>query len=510
MRTFTSIRGYVPWILLTVFYWTACIWFMPFQFVDLGGDSAQYITLAESFLKGQPFRMINYPSAPVSTLYPPVFPLMLLVPISVLGRNFIAMHFLVALAGFGALIYLYRLFMRYSGLKTAFFIVLYCAFNWAIILYSSAYILSDIPFLFFSAFALYSAARYSQENRMSFVTGIILCLGIMLSYFTRHIGIALGVGILCALARARQPRVLRLKKIIFVFVLFGIVIVLWKIVMARVSAQNYSHLNYFFVIDPYVPEKGLIFDNPWYLVLRIIEGVNYHFTQARDVFFLFISRKWVWARDVSGLCVLMFAFVGFWKKWKENRSCVFHYYFIFYLAIIVMWPYKEGVRFLVPIIPFIAYYCCSGVAFAAGLIFKKWKSRILFIGAGLMISVSLINLVFAWTSMPRSVRDLPPYYRNFMSVHEWLKNNASESAVIMSRKPTITYFLSGRKAIGIPLTLNQDEIKKTIADNSVSIIVLDEFSIETYRYLVPYIHKYWRNLRLIFELGNSKVYEVKK
>ena len=482
---------------------------MPSQFVDLGGDSAQYITLAESFLKGQPFRMINYPSAPVSTLYPPLFPLMLLVPVSVLGRDFLALHFLGALAGFGALIYLYRLFLRYTGLKTAFFIVLYCSLNWAVILYSSAYILSDIPFLFFSAFALYSAARYSQENRMSFVTGIILCLGIMLSYFTRYIGIALGAGILCALAQAQQSRILRFKKIIFVSVLFGIIVMVWKIIMAYLSAQNYSHMNYFIVLNPYVPEKGLLSDNPWYLVLRIIEGINYHFTQARDVFFLFISRQWVWARDVSGLCVLICSFTGFWKTWKENRGCVFHYYFIFYLAIIVMWPYKEGVRFLIPVIPFIAYYCFSGAAFAAGLIFKKWKSRAIYIGAGLMIAVSLVNLAVAWTLTPRNTLDLPPYYRNFITVHEWLKNNTLESAVVMSRKPTITYFLSGRKAIGIPFTLNQGEIKKIIADNSVLFIVLDEFSEETFRYLRPFLVHQGKDFIPVFHSGGTYIVALK-
>jgi len=51
------------WFVLTLFFWVLAIYSIPPEFIDLGGDSAQYIILAESLAQGKSLRMLNYPSA---------------------------------------------------------------------------------------------------------------------------------------------------------------------------------------------------------------------------------------------------------------------------------------------------------------------------------------------------------------------------------------------------------------------------------------------------------------
>lgn len=41
-------------------------------------DGAEYLVLAESFATGRPYRLINYPDAPLETVWPPGYPLIFL------------------------------------------------------------------------------------------------------------------------------------------------------------------------------------------------------------------------------------------------------------------------------------------------------------------------------------------------------------------------------------------------------------------------------------------------
>ncbi len=63
----------LPWVILVLVFWSIVFKFMPRQFCDLGGDSAQYIILAEGISSGRGLHMVNYPGEPPSFYYPPMF-----------------------------------------------------------------------------------------------------------------------------------------------------------------------------------------------------------------------------------------------------------------------------------------------------------------------------------------------------------------------------------------------------------------------------------------------------
>jgi len=151
------------WLILILFFAILVFINSPKDFTDLGGDSAQYIILAESITKGLGFKAINLPSAPFFYHFPPLFPLILSFIIYFFGRNFYLMHILISFLGLSGLFFFYLLFKKYIGKKSIFLTFLF-ATNLIFILYSSFYILSDIPYLFFSGFTLYFLFLYINKK----------------------------------------------------------------------------------------------------------------------------------------------------------------------------------------------------------------------------------------------------------------------------------------------------------------------------------------------------------
>ncbi len=166
----------IKWIILSLIFWSIVILNIPHRFLDLGGDSAQYIILAESIAQGKGYKAINYPGEPFFYHYPPVFPLLLSPIVYFFGRNFYLMHILIALLGFLSLLFLYKLFKIYIDKRIAFFTVFLLSTNYIFIIYSGNFILSEIPYVFFSCLALLFAVRYLVKDSWINRVGWILIL----------------------------------------------------------------------------------------------------------------------------------------------------------------------------------------------------------------------------------------------------------------------------------------------------------------------------------------------
>lgn len=63
-------KGLVKWIVLSLIFWVFAIANISKEFLDLGGDSAQYIILAESVSNGTGYRAVNSPGEPFFYHYP--------------------------------------------------------------------------------------------------------------------------------------------------------------------------------------------------------------------------------------------------------------------------------------------------------------------------------------------------------------------------------------------------------------------------------------------------------
>ena len=62
------LKKHWQWTLITSVFFGLAFIFIRDEFFDFGGDSAQYIIIAESVVSGLGFKLINYPGAPISFL----------------------------------------------------------------------------------------------------------------------------------------------------------------------------------------------------------------------------------------------------------------------------------------------------------------------------------------------------------------------------------------------------------------------------------------------------------
>lgn len=483
---------------------------IPSEFNDVGGDSAQYIILAESLAQGKGFRMVNYPQEPFSAYYPPVFPLLLAPLIYFWGRNFYLMRVLTALLGYVSLFFMYPLFKKYAGEKTAFALICLFAFNWIFILYSTRYILSDIPYLCFSTLTLFWAARYREKPSIYNREGFWLIAGLALSYLTRYIGLTLFLGIIVFFLSAKKDA-LKIKRVLFSAGGFFLIAASWN-ALARLSPGCApAHSGQLLLINPYAPDKGSLFVNPLhYLPLRFAEGVNYYSSLFTDAFWAFLPEHYGSLKYFLDGLVMVFVLWGLWRKFRENENCAFHYYFVLYFLLIVFWPFREGVRFLLPILPFFFFYFLSGLREIFGFILKRFYRPCLYSLICALFILSIFNSMKIIKSFPGSLNDIRPPLKNFISLHGWITDNLPKEGLIISRKPVITYFYTRHQSICYPFTSNPGKIQQELLKYNAKYILVDEFSKETYYYLSPFIHAYKNNLKLLHRVGDTGLFEIKQ
>ncbi|MFA5363541.1 MAG: glycosyltransferase family 39 protein, partial [Candidatus Omnitrophota bacterium] len=494
------------WVVLTVFFWLVFFKGAPGEFVDLGGDSSQYIIIAESLSKGIGPRMVNFPGGPFGFYYPPIFPLLLSPVLYFFGRNFFLMHVVTAALGFASLFLSYRILKKYTGKNSAFLTVVLLCVSFPFLIYSSGYVLSDIPYMFFSLCAFYTALRYRRAPSPICGAGFLLIGCLLLAYFTRYIGLTLCLGVsIYFLLNGKDLRAG--GKAGFFTGGFFIIAGSWEILKKIFAGDTPVHLSQMFVIDPYAPSRGNLFSHPVYIPVRFMEGVNYYYDMLGRIFFPALGYTYPFLKEslsAVALCLLLF---GLWRVSRLSKDCVFHYYFMLYFLLIIFWPFRtEDIRFLVPILPFIFFYFVSG---AQGLYEKR---RVFAAGYYTVVSaVFVCNLAFLpWFFVPNLSASLP-VYRNFLIMHSWVRSRIPQSnAVFISRKPTVTYFYSAHRALAYPFDPVPEKIRKFCEDNKAGYIIADEFSGETRRYLLPFIQKYQGELELLHSIGNTKLFALKK
>ena len=177
-----------------------------------------------------------------------------------------------------------------------------------------------------------------------------------------------------------------------------------------------------------------------------------------------------------------------------------------YMALMVFWPYREGKRFILPVLPFMYFYMFT----AAEAVSEKISKKAFPAAAYVLITVLFASHAPVFFMMNRPYDNLPRPFKNFISMHEWIKNSSLPRGVIFSRKPAITYYYTNRQAVVYPFTLDAGEFKKTITENGVRYIIAEEFSLQGREYLMPFIYGNKDKFRLLHNIEGTLLLEIKQ
>ncbi|MCP4652147.1 MAG: glycosyltransferase family 39 protein [Candidatus Omnitrophica bacterium] len=503
IQVLSAIKTNWCWIVLGLLFWAIVFNSVVPQFFDTGGDSAQYITVAESVASGQGLRMLNYPGEPICVMYPPVFPLLLSSVVFFFGRNFYLMYLLVAFLGFLSLIMFYHIFKKYSDSKMAFFTIFFLAVNWNYIIYCARYIRSEIPYLFFSACVLFMLGKYIDKPKWFNRDGLFLILTLALTYFTRHIGVILFFSVITALWFSRKE--VGMKKILLVGGGFLVVFLGWNVFKFIYRSYVVSQFKLLFAVDAYALDKGTFLQHPEYIFTRFVSGIDYYSKRIAEIICLYPMTKWQLWQSFAPFVTTGLIFLGLWRKFIENRKCVLTYYFLFYFFLVIFWPFHEGIRFLVPLMPLLIFYFLIGTKTVAGLFPKKLKQLVFLSVVIAIFAVNCLTTVAFSTYFPPS---LSPGFGNFVRAHGWISENLPEDGVICSRKPRLTYLYTGHQSLSYKFSLDPDEVYEELLKNKIKYLVLDEFSTKTVRYLLPMMRKYSDEFKLLLRVGNTSLMEL--
>ena len=404
-------------------------------------DFALYLLQAKGLVEGSLDSILAANAFTVKSSSFPFGPLaypwgtsLLLAPLySLFGLNFLPLKLLGVIAILGLLHTLYFGYAkRHQPIWLLIFVGLFSFNHW--ILTAVDNILSDIPFLFFSTLTVIIIDRSLARGQI--LTSILMdrfLIGLLVGgcYLIRSNGILLVPLIAIAQLNSFREQPIHLAKYVqanyqaIVLPYLSLALLIFS-VTRHLPDGGLSHVEHLSISSP-----ALMLDNFLYNLTLTTE-----FFGHRAVYFI----------------ASFFFVIGVFKFFALRQ--IETAYIVLTFAIYIIWPYQQGLRFLLPILPFCISFMISGVeVFLTGVQRISWWGRIarplaltaaLFFLSGQFVYAVVIdqrNLI-----MRRVISDgvgTP----GATEVFSFIRENSLPEEIIVFRKPRAMHLMTGLKSI---------------------------------------------------------------
>ena len=329
-------------------------------------DFAGYLMQAKSILNGTmaDFVLRNsftvtqsaYPPGPAA--YPWGFPVLLAVVYAFLGNNVLAFQLVNTLCYALFLVVLFALARTRLGDLESLAVVSVLAFNPAL-LTAHNQIISDIPFLFFSTLAIFLIDSFFRQKTSPRWLSFAIGAAIFAACFMRTNGVLLLVPLFAAQAIQLWPQrhekttlMAGLKSAIVPYLVFGLLFAIQALIFPNGQDSYLSHFS--------------MFSLP-----RLWENL---------VFYLLLPST-TFDQLPGGLVFypLLMVFVIISLFTRRTRDLPIHLYSLVTVALFVVWPERQGLRFIYPILPFLFLFALDGMNLLIGRVRTNWQgfSRLL-------------------------------------------------------------------------------------------------------------------------------------
>jgi hypothetical protein len=315
-----------------------------------GGDNAVYICLAESLVSGNGYKDIYDPRNPPHTQYPFGLPLLIAPILYLFGHNYVLMKLLIVFFCSGVIFFLWKLLQTVSTPEITLATVLLTATNIYILQYSH-WILTEIPYLFFSTLGIFLIEKNLRSKNIIHL--LIGSFAIIYSYLIRPTGLALIIAGAVVLSLQKRYK--------YLLVYLGLAVVClgpWFFRNAKIGGAALGLSQKMLMMRTVYNEEGglLTFSE---LMDRVIANIKiYSFSIIPQSIFYKLSPSLF---PLVALMLIVPAIFGFFKDIIRKISII-HIYFIIYLVMILPWhEYVSTERYFLPILPFFFYFMCIGL-----------------------------------------------------------------------------------------------------------------------------------------------------
>lgn len=312
-------------------------------------DFASYLMQAKSILDGTMGDFVqrnaftvntsSYPPGPAA--YPWGFPMLLAPVYALFGMNALAFKLVNTL--FYTLFLLNFFALARTRLKDgeALILTAMLGFNPALLM-AHDQIISDIPFLFFCALSIFLIEKIIREKPPLWLM-IATGAAIFAASFIRTNGILLLIPLALSWLLQRQPKGFRT---LIPYLTFGILFAAQGLIFP--NGQD-SYLSHFSMFTP----QGL-WDN--------------------FVYYLWLPA-WLFRDIPAGEALypvlLIFVIISIIQRGKRDWSI--HAFSLATMALFVLWPERQGLRFIYPTLPFLLIFAFDGMTLTIARLQTNWQ-----------------------------------------------------------------------------------------------------------------------------------------
>jgi len=428
------------------------------------GDYAQYVMHARNLVEGRAFEATGYiynPSYPslAPRAYPPGYPVLLAPVVATFGGDIVPMRLLTLAFFAGCLVLAGLLFRAQLPGSFALIGVALVGFN-PEVQRLALKVTSDIPFLFFLLLGLIALEARSPKESV----GRSLLLGTLLfvPFSIRTIGVLLPVAlVLSSLWRTRRVD----RAAVISLGCFAALVL-------AVGAWTAGSASY---VDQLKPSVATFFSNM--------------VTYSRD-----FSNFWdpgmghvaaaEWLRKVFTMLAMAVITVGLWSRVRPGPTTK-EVFVVSYVALVLVWPSYQGVRFLVPVFPLACMYLLLGARALAE------RTRSVAAGRAALAFATIVPLAFCATSFVSpaegpehlAVNDAPSE-----TLFSFLRETPDD-AVLVFTKPRVLSLMTGRRAVANHQPAADADLLEYLGEVGATFVILGPEELGRRAYLEGFIRR---------------------
>jgi hypothetical protein len=442
----------------TMIYWILAIGFFTSLLlfdtkVSLSGDDCDYIVAA-----GQFWNHFTYPGH-----HGPLYSIILSPFVGIFGINLVFLKLLSTLFIVSSFWFFYKGFRRIVPSLVLIPSLLLVSIN-PYVLFFSSYTYSEPLYLFMQALFFYFFSKYFWQSNMHYTFKkdwkkyLILVLVIIGMGLTRTVGFCtIGIIMLYFMLERRWQDLLYTVGI-FAF-LFGLFYVLKPLIWPDSSTvQSFGTL---LAIDPYNPALGL--ETVAGLFERVIDNSHVYLSGFLFKYLGFRSASDLPLKDIPLLSVATYVLfiTCIFTLFKKNKALLFTGFYagtMLFTNFVLLHEIWSQDRFLMVYYPFILLFLFGGFYFLfvnkrvqkTGSIYLLLLVAVL-IGTGIHAKIRIgRNIpILQQNLLGNDLYGLTPDWENFIKMSRWANDKLEKDAVIVSRKPSISYVYTGREFMGI-------------------------------------------------------------
>jgi hypothetical protein len=455
-----------------------------------GDDFSQYISHAQNIARGVSYAETGYiynPQNPVvgPRLYPPGFPLLLAPVVGTFGLDVRPMKILVVAFFIGSLLVMIPLFRSVLSPPYVAALVVIVGLNpifWEL----KDHVMSDIPFLFFALSSLHlftqadaPAAAAGRRVMFAVLSGVAAYAG----YATRTLALML-VPCFAAhdLIRYRRIGTSAALATAVVVALAGTQHLLW--------IRDASYFDQ--VVDPVTVAQQNV---PAYLRALSDLWENSYSENARRIAFLAAGAL---------------AALGYASSLRAGVSVV-HLFPPLYLAPVILWPSYQGMRFLIPVVPFYFCYCLLGVRWIDAAVERRWATRHAVLGvclAAVLVSYAGRYSTLQFGPLPEGIAK-----KESRELFDFVATATAPGDVLVFSKPRALALMTGRRVSGGYSPVDPCRLWQYIGEIGASYVVTgpgnDPFN-EDAVYLREFVARFGDDFRPLMANGDVAVYRIER